>query len=186
MVGPIYNYLAEDLLPFIEYFPEVLLVAFGAGDLSTPEGFYQVETFGFMAPIALMLVTITVAARGLAGEEERRTMGLLLANPIKRSKVVIEKAWAMTVCAFVIGFAIFAGVWLGSLLGGLGMDVGNIAATCLLATLLGLFIGSLALTLSAATGRIKITVFGTIGATGLFYLTSSFLPLNESLADLLG
>jgi len=32
----------------------------------------------------------------------------------------------------------FAGVALGSVLGGLGMDIGNIAATSLLVTLLGL------------------------------------------------
>jgi ABC-2 type transport system permease protein len=129
-----------------------------------------------------MVVTITVGARALAGEERRGTMGLLLANPIKRSKIVIEKAWAMVVCAFVVGFATFAGVWFGSLIGGLGMDVGNIAATCLLVTLLGMLIGALALAFSAATGRTKVAVYGSIGAALLFYVISTFFPLNESLA----
>ena len=109
-------------------------------------------------------------------------MGLLLANPIKRSKIVIEKAWAMVICAFIIGFATFAGVWLGSLIGGLGIDVGNIAAICLLVTLFGMLVGALALALSAATGRTTVAVFGSIGATLLFYVISTFFPLNESLA----
>ena len=109
-------------------------------------------------------------------------MGLLLANPIKRSKIVIEKAWAMVVCAITVGFATFAGVTAGSLLGGLGMDIGNIAATCLLVTLLGLVFGALALALGAVTGQGKVAVFGSIGAAGVFYLASSFLPLSESLA----
>jgi ABC-2 type transport system permease protein len=150
--------------------------------MSTPEGWYQIETFGLMAPIVLILVTIAVGARALAGEEERRTMGLLLANPIKRSKIVIEKAWTMVVCAITVGLATFFGVWFGSLLGGLGMDVGNIAAICLLVTLLGLVIGALALALSAATGRTRVAIFGSIGAAVVFHLAFSFLPLNESVA----
>jgi ABC-2 type transport system permease protein len=184
LIGPLFNLMPEGIMEIFDDFPDALMAAFGGGDLSTPEGFYQIETFGLMAPIALMVVAIAVGARALAGEEERRTMGLLLANPIKRSKIVIEKALAMAVCAITVGFATFAGVWFGSLLGGLGMNVGNIAATCLLVTLLGLVFGALALALSAATGRVKVAIFGSIGAAGIFYIASSFLPLNESLAGL--
>lgn len=182
MIGPIYNFIPEELFSLTEDFPETLLIAFGGGSMSTPEDFYQIETFGLMTPIALMVVTIAVGTRALAGEEGRRTMSLLLANPIKRSKIVIEKMWAMVICAFTVGFATFAGVWFGSLIGRLGMDIGNIAATCLLATLLGMFIGALALALSAATGRTKVAVYGSIGAALLFYIVSTFFPLNESLA----
>ncbi len=182
LIGPMFNMMPAELMDITADLPEALLAAFGGGDMSTPEGWYQIETFGLMAPIALWVVTIVVGARALAGEEERRTMGLLLANPIKRSKIVIEKAWAMVVCAITVGFAIFAGVVAGSLLGGLGMDIGNIAATCLLVTLLGLVIGSLALALSAATGRAKVAVFGSIGAAAVFYMGASFLPLSESVA----
>jgi len=182
MIGPMFNMMPAELMDMTADFPEALLAAFGGGDVSTPEGWYQLETFGLMAPIALMVVTIAVGARALAGEEERRTMGLLLANPIKRSKVVIEKVWAMMICAITVGFATFAGVVAGSLLGGLGMDIGNIAATCLLVTLLGLVFGALALALSAAMGRGKVAVFGSIGTATVFYLAASLLPLSESVA----
>jgi ABC-2 type transport system permease protein len=182
MIGPMYNLIDEALAGFTDNFPDALLALFGGGDIATPEGWYQVETFGMMAPIAVMVVTVMIGARALAGEEERRTMGLLLANPIKRSKVVIEKTVAMVLYAFVVGFATFAGVAVGSLAGGLGMNMGNIAATSLLVTLLGLAFGALALTLSAATGRVRVAVFGTVGAALSFHLFNAFLPLNESLA----
>ena len=182
MIGPMFNMMPAELMDMTADFPEALLAAFGGGDMSTPEGWYQLETFGLMAPIAVMIVTIAVGARALAGEEERRTMGLLLANPIKRSKVVIEKAWAMVVCAITVGFATFAGVVAGSLLSRLGMDIGNIAATCLLVTLLGLVFGALALALSAAMGRGKVAVFGSIGTATVFYLAASLLPLSKSVA----
>ena len=182
LIGPLFNMMPEGIMEVFYDLPETLMAAFGGGDMSTPEDWYQIETFGLMAPIAIMIVTIAVGARALAGEEANRTMGLLLANPIKRSKIVIEKAWAMVVCAITIGFATFAGVAAGSLLGGLGMDIGNIAATSLLVTLLGLVFGALALALSAATGRGNVAVFGSIGVAFVSYLAAAFLPLSESVA----
>ncbi len=47
-------------------------------------------------------------------------MGLLLANPIKRSTVVLQKTIAMVLYGFVVGLLTFAGRG-GSLIGGLGM-----------------------------------------------------------------
>ena len=152
LIGPMYTLINDALVGFTDEFPEILLALFGGGDMSTAEGFYQLETFGMMAPIAVMIVTVVIGARALAGEEKRRTMGLLLANPVSRSTVVLEKSAAMVLAGFVVGIATFAGVAAGSLVGGLGMNMGNIAATSLLVTLVGLVFGALALALSAATG----------------------------------
>ncbi len=62
------------------------------------------------------------------------------------------------------------------------MDIGDIAATSLLVTLLGLAFGALALALSAATGRVKVAVFAPIAAALAFHLLNAFLPLNDTLA----
>jgi ABC-2 type transport system permease protein len=183
-LGPMYKFIDDALVSLADAFPEELLALFGGGDISTPEGWYQIETYGLMAPIAFMIVTITIGARALAGEEANRTMGLLLANPIKRSTVVLEKTAAMVVYAAVVGISLFAGVVLGSMFGGLGMSVGNIAATTLLATLLGLVFGALALALSAATGRTRLAIFGSIGAALVFFVADGFLPFSDSLAGL--
>jgi ABC-2 type transport system permease protein len=184
MMGPLYGLMDQTLLDFTKQIPEELWAFVGAagGDMSTAEGFYEAETFGLMAPIAVIVVTAVIGARALAGEEQNRTMGLLLANPIKRSRVVLEKALAMLVYAIAVGVSTFLGVWLGSVLGGLGIDVGNIAATSLLATLVGLVFGTLALALSAATGRVRVAVFGTVGAALVFHLVNSFASLNDTLA----
>ena len=184
LMGPLYGLMDQTLLDFTKQIPEELWAFVGAagGDMSTAEGFYEAETFGLMAPIAVIVVTAVIGARALAGEEQNRTMGLLLANPIKRSRVVLEKALAMLVYAIAVGVSTFLGVWLGSALGGLGINVGNIAATSLLATLVGLVFGTLALALSAATGRVRVAIFGTVGAALVFHLVNSFASLNDSLA----
>ena len=150
--------------------------------MSTAEGFYEAETYGLMVPISVIVVTAVIGSRALAGEEQNRTMGLLLANPIRRSRVVLEKFMAMVVYALAVGFAVFAGVWLGSLAGGLGIDPLNIAAASVLGTLVGLVFGSLALALSAAVGRVRVAAFGTVGAALAFHLVNSFASLNDNLA----
>lgn len=182
MMGPFYTLLDEALREFAEQVPEELLAAIGNADMGTPEGWYQAENFSLTLPIALILVTAVVGARALAGEEQNRTMGLLLANPISRSSVVMEKTVAMIAYAIVLGVLTFVGTVLGSLLGGLGMSAGNIAATSLLLTLLGLVFGSVALALSAATGLVRVAGYGTAGLALGFYLLNAFVPLSEGLA----
>lgn len=183
MLGPMYAAIPEETLTAFADLPEAMVALVGGGDVSTPEGYFQIEVFGMMAPIAVMAVAIAIGAGALAGEESRRTMGLLLANPVKRSRIVIEKSWAMVLFSTVVGFATFAGVTLGSTLGGLGMDIGNIAATGLLVTLLGLVFGALALALSAGTGLTKVAIFGSAGAALTFHLLNGFAALNDSMAD---
>ena len=45
----------------------------------------------------------------------------------------------------------------------------------------GLVFGALSLLLSAATGRVKVAVYATIGAALTFYLLDSFFPLSDRL-----
>ena len=97
------------------------------------------------------------------------------------SRSILPAEEVATVVA--VGFSTFVGVWLGSLIGGLGIDVGNIAATSFLGTLVGFVFGALSLALSAATGQVRIAIFGTVGAALAFHLVNSFASLNENLAS---
>jgi len=182
MMGPMFALIDDALAGMLEGFPEVLLALFGGGDMTTPEGWYQLETFGMMAPISVMVATVAIGTAALAGEEDHRTMGLLLANRISRTKVVLQNVIAMVIYGFVVGAAIFAGVAIGSLLGGLGMSVGNIAATSLLVTLVGLVFGGLALALGAATGKPRVAIYGTVGIALVLYVLNAFLPFNDTFA----
>ncbi|MDJ0664939.1 MAG: ABC transporter permease subunit [Acidimicrobiia bacterium] len=182
LMGPLYALMDTTLLEYADQLPDELWAFVGStgSGMSTPEGFYEVETFGLMVPIAVMVVTIVIGSRGLAGEEAGRTMGLLLANPIKRRTVVLEKTYAMIALAAVVGFATWAGVWVGSLLGGLGISPLNIAAASVLGTLLGLVFGGVSMVLGAATGRVRIAAFGTVGLALTMFLINSIAILNDT------
>ncbi|MDJ0498024.1 MAG: ABC transporter permease subunit [Acidimicrobiia bacterium] len=182
LMGPLYALMDQVLLDYTDQLPEELWAFVGSegGGMGTPEGFYEVETFGLMVPIATMVVAIVIGARGLAGEEANRTMGLLLASPIKRRTVVVEKAYAMVALTLLVGVATWAGVWIGSLLGGLGMNPLHIAAASLLGSLIGTVFGAFALAASAATGRVRAAVFAAVGVALVSYLINSISILNDT------
>jgi len=183
MLGPLYAAIPAETFAAFDSFPKEMIALFGGGNMTTPEGFYQLETFGMMLPIAVMVVAIAIGAGALAGEESNRTMGLLLANPIKRSRVVLAKAWTMTLFSMLVGFATFAGVSVGSVLGRLGMNIGNIAAACVLGMLVGLVFGTLALALSAGIGNKKTAVFGAIGAGIVLHMFNGLGAISNTVAD---
>lgn len=186
MMGPLYAAIpAETRAAAAAAFaamPKAFLALFGGGGMVSPEGFYQLETFGMMAPIAIMIVSVAIGAGALAGEESKRTMGLLLANPIARSRVVAAKTVTMALFSIAIGLATFAGVAAGALAGDLGMDYGNIAAACALQTLVGLVFGSLALALSAGTGRKQVAIWGAVGAGLALHVYNSLTGFSDVLS----
>jgi ABC-2 type transport system permease protein len=184
IIGPMYNLIEDSLKTLGDSIPEELMALFGGGNMSTPEGWYQVEMFGLMLPIATITVAVVVGTAAIAGEENRNTMGLLLANPVRRSTVILQKTGTMVLFAAIVGAAAFLGTMAGSLLGDLGLDVQNVAAASALGTLLGLVFGAIALALGAATGRTQIAAYGATGLAVVSFVANGFLPLSDSLEGL--
>ncbi len=178
IVGPMYNALADALVTLSDAIPEALKAMIGSADMATPEGFLTAEIFSITLPVTLIVVAAMLGGRALAGEEEDRTMDLLLANPVTRSRVVVEKAGAMAIVLLALGLANAVGTWLGSLIGGLGVSPLDIFAVSLLGTLLGLFFGYLALAISAGTGSRRAAAYGTAGVAFVSYFAASFLPVS--------
>lgn len=111
------------------------------------------------------------------------TLGLLLANPVPRRRVLAEKALVMAGAVAVVGLATFAGIAGGVLLGGLDMSIRNVAAAAVLLVLLGLVFGGLALLLGALTGRVGVAVYGTVGVAVVAYVVDAFAAVNPAWAD---
>src|SRR6476619_8662405 len=82
---------------FLDQMPEAFrsLFATSGADMSTPVGYIQIELMSFMGPMLVILYAVVQGSRSVAGEEERRTMDLLLTAPVSRARVLLEKAAAM-------------------------------------------------------------------------------------------
>jgi ABC-2 type transport system permease protein len=183
MMGPVYAFIPDDTWGAFEQLPDVLVAMIGGADFATAEGFFQAEIFSITAPIAIGVVTIVMGARALAGEERQRTMGLLLASPITRRRVVLEKFGAIVVHASVVGVGTFVGTWAGIAIAGVELSLGGVAAASVLLVCFGIFLGALSLALSAASGIAAVATYGTVGIGLVSYFAWAFLPVNERLAD---
>ncbi|WP_027927495.1 ABC transporter permease subunit [Amycolatopsis benzoatilytica] len=140
---------------FLQNMPEAMraLFASSGADMSTPTGYVQVELLSFMGPMLLLIYAITTGAAGVAGEEDRHTLELLMANPVSRTRVVLEKFGALVVGTALLGLATGLALVLEGRLAGLDLPVGNVAAAMLHLTLLALVFGALAAAIGGLTGH---------------------------------
>src|SRR3989304_5752380 len=81
----------------MEGLPEALLALIGENDLLSPAGYLNSQLFGAIVPLLFIFYGVGAGAGAIAGEEENRTLDLLLANPVGRTRVVVEKALAMVI-----------------------------------------------------------------------------------------
>ncbi len=182
IVGPMYNGLSDVLVDLADAMPEAVMAMIGFADMSTPEGWYSGEVFSLVVPAAMIVVTVMMGAKGVAGEEENNTMDLLLSNPIPRSRVIGGKTAAMVLVILGIGVATFLGTAAGSALGGLGIAYDGIAAASFLGVLLGLVFGGVALVVGAGTGNRRTASYAAAGLAFVAYFANAFLPVNDNLA----
>jgi len=181
LIPILFNFIPEDFVNIFATFPDALIVMIGGVDMSTPAGFVTGEIFSLTAPIAIIVLLASMGARALAGEEEDHTMGLLMANPVSRSEVVLKKVSAMVGMAFVFCVATALGTWGGVLLGGQDeISVEGIVAISVLLTLFGLVFGGVSLLFSAMTGKRSAATWAATGLALATWVMYTFLTLSES------
>lgn len=145
----------EGLDELLAQYPEDLMALIGATDmasLTTPAGYLNAELFGFMLPILFVVFAIGQGSAAIAGEERTGTMELLLAQPISRGRLVLEKFASMVVST--VGLALVG--WLALVAGKVAIDmdisVVRLAEGIVSVTLLGLAFGAAALAIGSITG----------------------------------
>ena len=165
----------------IEAYPEALRKLFDISDYTTGPGYLRTEVFSFMAPLLITIYAILQGSDLLAGEEERRTIDLLLANPVARRRVVVEK-W-LALASGVIMLSVVLELLLG-LIGPLFLlHLGwrQLTAEVVGTALFALFAGTLALTWGAATGA-RGSARGVAAAVAVaMYLLSALALLVSAL-----
>jgi ABC-2 type transport system permease protein len=87
----------------------------GAGLITEPAGFLATEYFSFV-PLVIIIFAVVAGTAATAGEESAGTLDLLLAQPVTRRRVVLEKAAGLTAAVSVAIAAGAPGVWIGQLI----------------------------------------------------------------------
>jgi ABC-2 type transport system permease protein len=142
-----------DLNSIYEGMPASAQALLGGSDLTSPVGYLNTQMFAFFLPAVLLVFGISRGAAAIAGEEEDRTLDLLLAQPVTRTGAYLQKA--LFVAVGVLALTLASWVPIVALNGVVELDlpVADVTAVCLQ---MGLFVLALALStqaIAAATGR---------------------------------
>jgi ABC-2 type transport system permease protein len=141
----------QALSDFAKDLPESLraLLAGGELDFSSPVGYLNSQVFSLTAPLVLFVFAIAAGSGAVAGEEEKGTLDLLLAHPLRRRDFVVQRFVALTALVGVLGVVLLAAVAIGSAAVDLEIGSDRLLAATVSVTLLTLFVGALALAIGA-------------------------------------
>lgn len=175
--------LRNEYADLVKNYPESLLAFLGVdrAGLSTASGYLQAELFGLMVPLVLIGYAIAASSAVIAGEEERGTLELLLAHPVSRVRVVLQKFAAVLGALAVITVAFAAVLLPATPVFDLNVGVGDELAATLSAFLLGAMFGAVALALGCATGHRTFAAGVTSALAFGAYLLTSLAGLVEDL-----
>lgn len=160
-----------------ETYPKALRSLFGITDMTTGTGFLRAELFSLVAPLLLVVLAVLWGSDLIAGEEDRKTIDILLANPISRTRVVLEKWAGLTAGIALAGVALGAGLAVGMPAADLNTSTGGVAAAVLSSVLLAILFGTVALAIGAATGRRGLARGAAAALAVAAYLVSSLAEL---------
>ena len=166
---------------YLEAFPEEFLALFAGEvtDYTSPEGYLNGEVFFLMYPLLLLIFAIGFGSGAIAGEEEHGTLDLLLANPLQRWRLVLEKFIAMLICTLLLAFVFWATLAIGGAVIDMGLNLVRLAAICFSGFLLATAFGSVALAMGCARGKSGISL-GMGGALAVYaYMLNALAPLID-------
>ncbi|KAB2340127.1 ABC transporter permease subunit [Actinomadura rudentiformis] len=139
--------LPETLRTMVGYQPDIML--------TSPAGYLNARLFATLAPILTLVFGIGAGAHAIGGAEEDGFLEPLLANPVSRERVAIERYLASVVLlAAIVTVFTFALAVCGPLFGALdGIPAPRLLTACATLFCLALLPSTLAFTVGAITGR---------------------------------
>lgn len=167
----------NDMSQLMDAYPDALKEMFNLSDFSSGRGFVGAELFSFVLPIMFIIFGVLWGSDTVAGEEERHTIDLLLAAPVSRRRVVLEKAMAVSLGMVALGVVTAVTLGIGDVVLTMHIGAANLIAVVLATTVLAVLLAMVALSIGAATGHRGAARGITAGLAVGAYLLSSLAGL---------
>ena len=172
----------EDVFADLE-FPAAFDAILGDAPITTAAGWINAEMLSVVGPGFLIAAALISASAATAGEEQRRTLGLVLSTGATRTTFLAAKTAAVLTHVLVAATGMFGGLLLGNLIGDLGIAVGAILVAVVWMVLITLVYAAIALTVGILTGSTRTTMAVTAGIAAVSLVLALFLPIKASLAE---
>lgn len=153
----------------------------GGLSIATPTGWMHAELMSILGPGFLIATAMISAAAATAGEEQARTLGLVLSTGTPRTTFLAAKATAMVTHVIIVAAALFLGMVAANPIGDLGIEVPNMLAATAQMVLIALVYGAMTLTIGVLTGDKRLSLAIPGGIFAVSFVAASFLGMVEEL-----
>lgn len=181
----LYESVSSDISQFTESIPEGFNAFVGdIGVATSPAGWLSIEFYSLFLPVLISSLGVGFGAAAIGREEESGTLELLLASPISRRRIILEKAAAIATHTGLVAGAAWLGVVLGTMLFSFDVSLTQVLFGSVAAWLLGLFFGFFTLAAQAIVGKRGVGFGIGIGLLGSTYIANIVAQLVDSLDGL--
>jgi ABC-2 type transport system permease protein len=171
-----------DMQDAIENYPESLLEAINYTDISTAAGYLDATVYGLLVAVLTIVYSTATGARIIAGEEDAGRLDVVLAHPVSRRRLAVQRFAAFLASVVVITLALLVVLLALAVPADLeGIAVGDLLAMNLHVLFFAAFFGAVAFAVGAATGRRGLAL-GAGAAVGVFgFAANGILPQVDGL-----
>lgn len=180
-IYPFVNQAAE-MMKVLEKLPPVVKNLVGKSQfMATPEGFFNLQPFSILLPLLFIVFAIARGSDATAGEEERGTLDLLLANPLPRRRLIVEKSLAHASALFMLSVVFWLAMAGCTRMLGIVLNAWRLAAVIFSCWLLGMVFYGLALSCGCWKGKKKFSIGISGGLAMVTFLINAYAPMVEKL-----
>ncbi len=146
------------------------------GPLTSPAGWVNANAYTNFLPLIMLMLTIGYGAAAIAGQDDERTLGLIMMLALTRRGILAQKIAAMLAQALILTVAVAACVYAGRGFK-LTLDPWHVATASLAVLALGIDLGLIALAVGAATASRPGAIGVATALASVSYLIGSLAPV---------
>lgn len=184
---PSFKDQADKFAEVMDAYPTAFIEAFGIepeGLFSSVEAFMAAEHFSLMWPIMILVIVVAFASGAIAGEIEKGTIEILLAQPISRLKLYWGKFISGMFSLLLFVLISNSSIIVFSILYGVEYQLSNLALISVVGFLFGFAIYGLTFLFSSILSTRGVTSSMSAGIVLIMYGLNIVAKLQESLESL--
>ena len=186
MFAALYESFAGEIEDMADILPAAMEAIWGSNleYADTPAGWLGLELYGIFLPVVLAIIGVSSGASAIGNEEDSGTLELLLASPVGRTRIVVEKSLSVSTQLAVAAMSVWFGVALGTLLFPFEVSLTHVLAATLMGWLFGTTTSSFTMCVQSVTGKKGVAIGFGAGFVALSYIASILSKLINGVSYL--
>lgn len=171
-----------EVAELLENYPQAVLEALNYTDITTAEGYLTATVYGLVVAVLMIVFSISVGTRIVAGEEEAGVLDLTLSHPVSRVSLALQRVAAYVVAVLAVNGVFWVAIV--AISGPASFDsipVGRLAGMHLHLAAFAVLFGTLTYAVGAGTGRRAFALATGSAFAVLAYAMSGVIPQMEGM-----